>query len=540
MGQGLFAGSDGSVNQQKERMGTGYIVTQGMDLAPIQRFSAPVGGPLASTRAEAVGLLCLLQWLRDSPLGSTSVTVFVDCLGLLQLLANWGRADFWPGPKDIIHFDVLLPLLRVLREWTTELVFVKVKSHAGCYHNEMADECAGVGCALDDSPLYSGPQKYGTLHLRLQPCLHNLVEKEHLCATLPRDGAPNKSILKQVVSVNTKRAVNLRHTIFVRDIVHQPVSVIVARVVAKGSDSEVRCWMQAVTGTYPVASYLYRIGKIISKVCPYCSSGSNETLSHFLSVCPRFHDARTAAHNQIRARLSSSLRRHLPHGWILHEEAPMLRTGLQMRPVSSMRVRETGRYVCDADLEAGRMSIRLWQPDFVAVSFRAQKIAILELCRPSDTSPEHLQAAYDRKLRLYGPLVDALSHYIDSGWSVKILPWVVGARGLVQERSLHHALEYLEIPRGTWLSIIEDTVLASISALAFMHRVRFSPPALRVPETRDTNLMMSKVEDSLRRGTKRKTSSMLEDPGTVMVRWKKMATNPQEQQATGGGADATT
>jgi hypothetical protein len=52
--------------------------------------------------------------------------------------------------------------------------------------------------------------------------------------------------------------------------------------------------------------------------------------------------------------------------------------------------------------------------------------------------------------------------------------------------------------------------------------------------------MMSKVEDSLRRGTKRKTSSMLEDPGTVMVRWKKMATNPQEQQATGGGADATT
>jgi hypothetical protein len=205
-----------------------------------------------------------------------------------------------------------------------------------------------------------------------------------------------------------------------------------------------------------------------------------------------------------------------------------------------MRVRETGRYVCDADLEAGRMSIRLWQPDFVAVSFRAQKIAILELCRPSDTSPEHLQAAYDRKLRLYGPLVDALSHYIDSGWSVKILPWVVGARGLVQERSLHHALEYLEIPRGTWLSIIEDTVLASISALAFMHRVRFSPPALRVPETRDTNLMMSKVEDSLWRGTKRKTSSMLEDPGTVMVRWKKMATNPQEQQATGGGADATT
>ncbi len=105
----------------------------------------------------------------------------------------------------------------------------------------MADECAGVGCALDDSPLYSSPQKYVTLHLRLQPSLHNLVERERLCATLPREGAPGKSILKQVVSVKTKRAVNLRNTILVRDVVHRPVIVIVARVVAKRIDSEVQC-----------------------------------------------------------------------------------------------------------------------------------------------------------------------------------------------------------------------------------------------------------------------------------------------------------
>jgi hypothetical protein len=33
MGQGLFAGSDGSVNYQKERMGTGYVVTQGKEFS---------------------------------------------------------------------------------------------------------------------------------------------------------------------------------------------------------------------------------------------------------------------------------------------------------------------------------------------------------------------------------------------------------------------------------------------------------------------------------------------------------------------------
>jgi ribonuclease HI len=540
-GQGLFAGSDGSVNYQKERMGTGYVVTQGMDLAPIHRFSAPVGGPLASIRAEAVGLLCLLKWLRDHRLGSARVTVFIDCLGLLQILSNWGRVDFWPGPKDIIHFDVLLPLLQVLCEWTTELVLVKVKSHAGCYHNEMADECADAGCMLDDTPLFSGPQKYGTLHLRLQPSLHTLVEKEHLCATLPRDGAPNASILRQVVSVNTKRAVNLRNTIFVREVMYRPESAIIARVIVKSSDSEVRCWMQAMTGTYPVASYLHKIGKAASKLCPHCASGANETLSHFLSVCPRFHDARTAAHNQIRARLSSSLKRHLPRKWKLYEEAAMLRTGLQLRPVSSAMVRETGRCVSEADLEAGRMSLSRWQPDFVSVSFKAKKIAILELCRPSDTSSGQLQAAYERKRNLYGPLVEALGHYSDSGWSVKILPWVVGARGLVLEQAMHHALEYLEVPKTFWRPIIEDTVLASISALAFMHRIRFSPPALvQHSEAINPSLQINRMDDFLQCGAKRKNGSMHEGLDTTMVRWRKMVATPREQRGAGGNADTTT
>ncbi len=82
----------------------------------------------------------------------------------------------------------------------------------------------------------------------------------------------------------------------------------------------------------------------------------------------------------------------------------------------------------------------------MAVSFKAKKIAILELCRRSDTSPGQLQAAYKRKINLCGPQVEALGHYSNSGWSVKILSWVVGARGLVQERDMHHALEYIVAP----------------------------------------------------------------------------------------------
>ena len=212
-----------------------------------------------------------------------------------------------------------------------------------------------------------------------------------------------------------------------------------------------------------------------------------------------------------------------------------------MRPVSSVRVRETGRLISDADLEAGRMSLSRWQPDLVAVSFKAKKIAILDVCRPSDTSPGQLQAAYERKMNLYGPLVEALGHYNDSGWSAKILPWVVGARGMVQERAMYHALEFIEVPKTFWRPIIEDTVLASISALAFMHRIRFSPPAhVQLSKATNPGLQINSVDGFLQCGTKRKNDCTYEGLDTVLERWRRMVATHQVQRGASGNADTTT
>jgi len=185
------------------------------------------------------------------------------------------------------------------------------------------------------------------------------------------------------------------------------------------------------------------------------------------------------------------------------------------------------------------MSLGRWQPDFVVVSFKAKKIALLDLCRPSDTSLGQLQAAYERKINTYSPLVEALGHYSDSGWSVKILPWVVGARGLVQEKAMAQALEYLEVPKAVWRSIIEDTVLASISALAFMHRIRFSPPT--PVEAVRPRLPTTCVDDFLQCGAKRKKDSMHEGLDATMARWRRMvATFRGQQGGAGGGTDPTT
>ena len=172
------------------------------------------------------------------------------------------------------------------------------------------------------------------------------------------------------------------------------------------------------------------------------------------------------------------------------------------------------------------MSLGNWRPDFVVVSHSRRKIAILELCRPSDVRLERLQAAYQGKLDTYRPLLTALRTHIDDGWNVQILPWVVGARGLIQRNSLCSALEFLEVPRYGWQEIIDNTVLAAVSALSFMNRVRFScHTAGHV--LGDFHLQASAATTDAdcapKRRAKRKSRAGTGDLATVLKSWRRMA-----------------
>jgi hypothetical protein len=64
---------------------------------------------------------------------------------MLNILQKWGKASFNPRPNDILHFDVIFPLLNVLRQLQCPVRLVKVKSHTGCLMNEKAYEHAGLG-----------------------------------------------------------------------------------------------------------------------------------------------------------------------------------------------------------------------------------------------------------------------------------------------------------------------------------------------------------------------------------------------------------
>ncbi len=158
-------------------------------------FSTPVSGPLASLRAEAVGLLHLLRKAKVLFSGAVSRLIFIDFLAVLMILKMLGRSNFW---REVIHFDVIFPLLQELRHWTQQLTLVNVRKHSGCQLNEIADKLADISCASEGETICPGPQKYCSLLLRIQSSVRKQIDGEKTGHPLPRDGAYNKALLRAV------------------------------------------------------------------------------------------------------------------------------------------------------------------------------------------------------------------------------------------------------------------------------------------------------------------------------------------------------
>jgi ribonuclease HI len=465
---GLVAGTDGSVDESSETMGAGYAI--GDAPLPIRVLSAPVGGPLASVRAEAASLLQLLRDVAGSHGRHTPVLIFVDCLVLLNILSKWGRHDFHPNPKEVVHFDIIFPLLEELRQWRGQITLMKIKSHAGCLMNERADEQAEDGRKADHPELCPGPQKLGSFWLRIQDQVRKQAAK--CTKQLPRNSAPNRSILRAVSKIHILRAMRLRLTRFVTDLLHRKEGATVSRLTPRFKPAEYRVWLKCMEGIYPVQEYLHRIGKAPTSICRYCEGDVRETLTHFACVCPKFREARTSAHNQVRRVITFFLARIIGRKWKMFEETCMKNTGLTLSPVPAALVAQAQQRLVEDDPER-LCALDRWQPDWIFVSHELKRIAIADLCRPSDVHPDQLKAAAIRKQEGYRPLLSALHHYTDQGWTVHIFPWVVGIRGLIDPSCIVSLFTFLDVPRKHHKTAIERTVLASVKALYFMHQVRF-------------------------------------------------------------------
>ena len=281
------------------------------------------------------------------------------------------------------------------------------------------------------------------------------------------------------------------------------------------------------SSTFPVYSFLFRIKKAISPLCPFCTQGVPETLTHFLKVCPKFHHARSAAHNQVREVLFRALKTHAATHWRILQETPLHRTGLDLHKVPTAMAQLAGRIVSDHEIALGHVSVARWQPDLICFSSAQKKIVIgPEVSLPSDSLPGAIQEAHDRKLKSYGPLIVALQDYTAAGWTVKILPWIVGARGMINRASLTAALQFLEIPESHHSGIINCTIRASIEALAVMYRLRFTGGNSSSLSSATTPITASNPQDAqLSVGRKRKSPKTDHDLHAVQCRWKRIATS---------------
>jgi hypothetical protein len=188
------------------------------------------------------------------------------------------------------------------------------QSHAGCLLDERADELAELGVQSEDEQISPGPSKHGSVWLRIRESWRQRVYSERLHHTLPRDSAPNKSILELGSAVNIFRAMQKRNTQYLIHLLHREESRVLSRVISRNDDAVLRVGYKAITGVYPVQAYLHRIVAVKSPQSPHCSNYELETLTHFACVWhgPIFREARTAAYNQLREMLAASLKKEFP------------------------------------------------------------------------------------------------------------------------------------------------------------------------------------------------------------------------------------
>ena len=163
----MVAAVDCRIICTKEKMGAG--VTVGGNPVSDINLSFPVGGPLSFLRPEAAAVHKVVSIVPDdSPL-----LIFIDCLVLLVVLAQWGQEDLLPDPEDIKHFDIIEPCFQLLRQRTASNNFVKVQSHSEILLNERAGDLGGQGynsgeSARVASALQARPPSTGRSGLRTE------------------------------------------------------------------------------------------------------------------------------------------------------------------------------------------------------------------------------------------------------------------------------------------------------------------------------------------------------------------------------------
>ncbi len=96
----------------------------------------------------------------------------------------------------------------------------------------------------------------------------------------------------------------------------------------------------------------------------------------------------------------------------MFEETPLAATGLKLQQVPIEEVQQALQDSNNTEADLGNVNLGRWQPDFIMVSWKRKRIAVVDLTRPSAVLSVQLEEAYSSKKRKYG---SALHHYTSAG-----------------------------------------------------------------------------------------------------------------------------
>ena len=248
--------------------------------------------------------------------------------------------------------------------------------------NDRADALAEQGRLSEEPPRWPGARKLEPLQLLVRQSVRELHH------TRPDDTVPDKRLIRRAVEQVELAAACKKGTTFSREMLQDPASCgPVLGAIGSMPDSTIGLWMQAVTGQYPTTARLHKMFplKYPAATCPWCQLGVPETLCHFLTMCPRFREARTEAHNRCWRAIMRTLVGAWPTGWQVYIDKPMSDTGL-LAPLGEPQNALPARDGAPADTQGDRPPLNLLRlrPDAVAVNRALKKVAILEHCRPYD------------------------------------------------------------------------------------------------------------------------------------------------------------
>ena len=193
-----------------------------------------------------------------------------------------------------------------------------------------------------------------------------------------------------------------------------PLRITVLTATGKDSvnDTTRRQILQAMGGTFPSTSMLFKWGKVPSPVCDLCCC-DNATIGHMQCDCIKLKDARTQAHNNI-----------WTNTWPKTEAAALAHKWIAMKETN----------ITDAGLTAHK-KFHLYQPDGILIKFEGnviQEILIVDLGRTRGYGTEYFDKIEERKRTHYEPLADSLRWYYNCMVSILTLP--IGYTGNISER----------------------------------------------------------------------------------------------------------